>query len=374
MGNRGADAIQSSAQGVQQRDTGAVAKLGDLRWDDLKLLLAVAEAQSLRAAARHAGCSVNTIRTRIERLEEIGGATLLHRSRGGISLTDAGAALVEMAREMRGMMATGASPGSDAVLIQRGELRIGCSEGIGSLWLTPRLLELQAQNPELTIHLQSDYNYARDRSREVDLGVTFAEPKDLDLVSGKLGYIHVMLFSSEAYLREHGIPKTLDEMRSHKFIEQVAPGINSSIRDFFVGQELPAGFIPIRTNSSIAVFWATVNGAGIAALPTYGRAISRKLIPVNLPVQLRFPMWYFFHSSARKSKPVVDAVRWLRAAFDAARYPWFGEEFVHPDDFVLRNGNSKVVSLFASLVDTVDLAAPLHGAGQGGTVTGDTYP
>lgn len=363
MAKTGADAIQTSAQGVQHRDTDRVAALKGLRWDDLKVLLAVAEAESLRAAARHAGCSVNTVRARIERLEEIGGATLLHRSRGGISLTEAGVRLVETAREMRGTMAARTASGADAVLIQRGELRIGCSEGIGSLWLTPRLLDLQAQNPELTIHMQSDYNYVRDRSGEVDLGVTFAEPKDLDLVSGKLGYIHVMLFSSEAYLREHGVPRTLDEMRSHKFIEQVAPGINSSIRDFFVGQDLPAGFIPIRTNSSIAVFWATVNGAGIAALPTYGRAISRKLIPVNLPVQLRFPMWYFFHSSARKSKPVVDAVAWLKAAFDPVRYPWFGEEFVHPDDFVLRNGNSKVVSLFASLVDTVDLAGPLHSSG-----------
>jgi molybdate transport repressor ModE-like protein len=365
VGKPGAGAIQSSAQGVQARDTAEVARLGGLRWDDLKLLLEVAEVKSLRAAARQAGCSVNTIRSRIERLEEIGGATLLHRSRGGISLTDAGVRLVEMAREMRGTVATSGPAASDAVLIQRGELRIGCSEGIGSLWLTPRLLELQAHNPGLTVHLQSDYNYARDRSREVDVGVTFAEPRDLDLVSGKLGYLHVMLFSSEAYLREHGTPATLDEMRFHKFIEQVAPGINSSIRDFFVGQELPAGFIPIRTNSSIAVFWATVNGAGIAALPTYGRAISRKLIPVNLPVQLRFPMWYFFHSSARKSKPVVDAVQWLKAAFDAERYPWFAEEFVHPDDFVLRNGNSKVVSLFASLVDTVDLAGPAQSSGCG---------
>jgi DNA-binding transcriptional LysR family regulator len=361
VGKPGTSAIQSSAQGVQQRDTSDVAKLSGLRWDDLKLLLAVAEAQSLRAAARSAGCSVNTIRSRIERLEEISGSTLLHRSRAGISLTDAGVALVETAREMRGTVATSASSTTDAVLIKRGELRIGCSEGIGSLWLTPRLLDLQAHNPELTINLQSDYNYARDRSQEVDLGVTFAEPKDLDLVSGKLGYLHIMLFSSEAYLREHGMPLTLDEMRRHKFIEQVAPGINSSIRDFFVGQELPAGFIPIRTNSSLAVFWATVNGAGIAALPTYGRAISRKLIPVNLPVQLRFPLWYFFHSSARKSKPVVDAVRWLKAAFDPDLYPWFGEEFVHPDDFVLKDGGSNVVSLFASLVDTVDLPGGRQG-------------
>jgi hypothetical protein len=82
---------------------------------------------------------------------------------------------------------------------------------------------------------------------------------------------------------------------------------------------------------------------------------------VNLPVQLRFPLWYFFHSSARKSKPVVDAVRWLKAAFDPELYPWFGEEFVHPDDFVLQDGASNVVSLFSSLVDTVDLPGGRQG-------------
>ena len=356
MRKQATGAIQSSAHGVQQRDKGGGAKLSGLRWDDLKLLLGIAEAESLRSAARSAGCSVNTIRSRIERLEDTSGSTLLHRSRAGISLTDAGAAMVEMAREMHSTMATSGSTARNAVLLHRGELRIGCSEGLSSLWLTPRLLGLQALNPALTVNLQSHFNRARDRSGEVDLGVTFTEPKDLDLVSGKLGYLHVMLFSSEAYLRKHGIPRSLNDMRRHKFIEQVAPGIHSSIRDFFVGgQELPAGFIPVRTNSSFAAFWATANGAGIAALPTYSRALSRKLIPVNLPVQLRFPLWYFFHASARKSKPVVDAVRWLRAAFDPELYPWFAEDFVHPDDSVVQGDDSNLLSLFSTLGATVEL-------------------
>lgn len=354
MRKPGGTAIQSSEQGVQSASDQDSSEPDVFRWDDLRFLLALADAQSFREAARKARCSVNTIRSRIDRLEELGGAVLVHRSRGGIELTGAGVKLVSVAREMRGTVAAGAGGANDAALIERGELRIGCSEGIGSLWLTQRLLDLQALNPELTVHLQSDYDYARDRSREVDVGVSFFEPRDLDLVVGKLGYLHIMLFGSEDYLRTRGSPRTLDEMRRHRFIEQVAPGINSSIRDYLVGQELPPGFVPIRTNSSLAMFWAVVNGGGIAALPTYCRAISRKIVPVDLPVQLRFPMWYFYHSSARRSKPVLDAVRWLKEAFDARRYPWFGEEFVHPDDFASRDGEANVVSLFASLVDSVE--------------------
>lgn len=353
MGSPPASAIQNSEQAVQRRDTRRPQALPSrLDWADLKLFLAVAGARSLRSAATAERLSVNTLRARIARLEAEFGATVFRRTRAGIDLTDAGAELLRVADEMRTILG-GTLETEGNVLIRPGEIRIGCGEGLGTLWLTPRLTELRETIPNLTVNLMCDYDQERDRSGEVDVGISFRMPRDPDLVVSSLGWLHIILFASEAYLREHGQPKSLDEFRDHRFIEQVAPGVSHSALDLFIGSERPAGFIPMRTNSSLSMFWAAASGAGIAALPTYSRAISSKVVPLDLPVQLRFRMWYHYHGSARSSPAVAAAVAWLKAAFDPVAYPWFGETFVHPRDFLKPEPGRRVVSLFESFADSV---------------------
>ena len=129
--------------------------------------------------------------------------------------------------------------------------------------------------------------------------------------------------------------------------------------DFFFGTERPPGFVPIRSNSAMSVYWAVINGAGIGAFPTYARALSKELIPLSLPFQLRFDMWVYYHSDARHSPAVRAAVDWLKDAFDGEKYPWFGDEFVHPDDFPgATNGEGAVVQLFEDLAQRVHEPKP----------------
>ncbi len=71
----------------------------------------------------------------------------------------------------------------------------------------------------------------------------------------------------------------------------------------------------------------------------------------NLPT-MRVPLWYFVHENARHLKPVRIAVDWLRDAFDAGEYPWFSDQFVHPDDFPKnRMQEARVVSIFPHFLD-----------------------
>ncbi len=108
--------------------------------------------------------------------------------------------------------------------------------------------------------------------------------------------------------------------------------------------------MPIRSNSALSVYWAVVNGAGIAALPTYARAVSKHLIPLDVPLPLRFDLWYYFHAEARHSPAVRATIDWLKTAFDPELYPWFSDQFVHPSDFD-KNRTGKVVRLFEGLLD-----------------------
>jgi DNA-binding transcriptional LysR family regulator len=341
--------IQKSERPVQALNGFAgMFDCGRLRWDDLRVFRELAGSHSLRATARAEHVAVNTVRARLDRLERELGQPLVRRDHSGLTLTEAGLSLLEAARDMHGRV--GAISGGGDGLIAPGELRIACGEGLGTLWLTPRLTELQAALPSLTINLRCDYDLERDHGRATDLQIGFRPPEDPDRVHARIGWLHLLLFASPDYLRERGTPTSFDEAAGHRFVEQVAPGVSSSVMDLFLGPDRPRGFIPIRTNSSMSMFWAVVSGAGIGALPTYARSLVRRLVPIDLPFQLRFPIYLHYHATARRSPAVRAAADWLRASFDPERYPWFDERFIHPRDFPLqRRGN--VVSLFDSFVD-----------------------
>lgn len=333
-----------------------IRSLSDANWDDIRIFLNVASERSLRAAAHRSGVSVNTIRARIDRLETAAGEPLIVRAFDGVRLTPAGAQLHKAALGMRGAAQIDGG-GYSEFLKKPDELRIGASDGLGSGWLTPRLLELQEQYPALTMSMLCDNDVVADHSQDLDIEITWSLRRDPTLIAAPLATLHFMPFASRDYARAHGLPKTWDELlRYHRVIEQVSPGTQTELLDQFVGTERPPGLVPIRTNSSLAVFWAVANGAGIAFLPTYAAVLIDKLVPIDLPMKLQFELFYYFHAAARPCGVVRAGVDWLKRCFDPVRYPWFRSEFVHPREFFPKSDEGgSVVPLFQTLVSTPDI-------------------
>lgn len=345
--------MQNSEQGVQSvqgvTESPISSPVSGLDWDDLRIFSVLSDAGSFRAAANRLKVSVNTVRTKISRIEERMGEALLFRGFNGVKLTAAGSRLRVIALSMRGAaVADGLE--SSPYLRQAGELRIGTTEGLGSGWLTPRLLDLQQNFPELTMTMMCDNDLELDHSDDIDLGVTWKKPRNPNLVVAKLATVHFMPFASRDYVKQFGAPCNAEDLLKHRFIEQASPGVRSDLLDHLVGTDRPAGFLPIRTNSSLAVFWAVANGAGIAFMPTYVTALVSKLVPIDLPFRLKFDVFYYFHPEARNCPVVRAGVEWLKQCFDPENNPWFRSEFVHPREF-RPNWDGTVVPLFTSLTE-----------------------
>jgi DNA-binding transcriptional LysR family regulator len=326
----------------------------ELDWSDLRYLLALGESGSLRSAARALNVSVNTVRTHLGRLERSYGRTLIRRHAAGASLTESGATLYLAVLEMSKARVDGGPDGDDGLLVP-GRITIACTEGLGGSWLTPRIPGLAMALSPLTIDLQFDYDLAHDRSLSADVGIAFRPPQNPDLIVAKLATLHFMMFASQDYLAVHGMPKSIDDLRNHVFVEQAAPGYNMTAIDMLLGADRPSASTSIRTNSALTQGYAAANGAGIAILPSYTRAITSALIPLSPLPHLRFPVHYYFHAGARKSPTVRAVIDWLKGAFDPQAYPWFAENFVHPDDFTTScaGDENRVVSLFEHAIDQV---------------------
>ena len=105
------EAIQNTERGVQFRASPPLRNLLDrVNWDDLHVLRNVADAVSLRRAALDLGLSVNTVRSRISRLETALNTTMFARDRHGFHITAEGRTVLSVANEIRSISAGSSRP------------------------------------------------------------------------------------------------------------------------------------------------------------------------------------------------------------------------------------------------------------------------
>ncbi len=307
--------------------------LANANWYDLQIFQVVAGANSFREAGRRLGVSVNTARAGIDRLEAALSTRLLMRSHEGVRVSAEGAYVLEVALEMQSAGQRLQAGLGNNLVTKDAELRICCSEGIGEFWLTPRLASLQDRLPKHNVALYNDFNQSEIHSRRYDLHIGFSRPANPDSIVRRIATLHFMMYVSDAYCARFGEPKSVDDAREHRFVVHEAPGLPTGLPALFVGADAVHELRVAKVNTSYALFQAVRSGIGIGALPTYVRSQSSEVRPLALPIQLKFDMWLSFDAGLKSSIPVRTAIDWLTECFDARRYPWFADRFIHPDAF-----------------------------------------
>ncbi len=337
-------------RGVQISDSVASEWLSQLDWDDIRIFLAVAPAGSFKAAALALNVAPNTVRSHIKRLEDITGVALFERNPKGVRLTGAGSRLAEVAKEMaaasRGIGKARTQPAGLSSAIH-----LSVTEGIGTFWMVPRLADFRQGNRETQINLECTMAPTMRFADSNTIAVQLVRPEDPDAVCVRLGTLHLMPFASPEYIRENGVPRSMAEVRDHHLVIQTGEQMKDEILPVLFGEQPPPGLFALETNSSAAHFWAIAKGIGIGMLPTYARAITRSVVPIDLDLAFRRDIWLSYPMAARDSKSVSEAIAWIRESFDPRLYPWFADTFVHPDTFEAEFEGTNVVRLFAGFVD-----------------------
>lgn len=119
--------------------------------DELQHLLLIVEHGTFTAAARHAHLTQPALSASIVRLEEQLGARLLHRGRGGATLTAAGEALLPSARAALSAIEAGRRAVAEVEGLQSGEVRIGAGATAATYLLPPVFAEYRRRYPGVRI-------------------------------------------------------------------------------------------------------------------------------------------------------------------------------------------------------------------------------
>lgn len=191
-------------------------------WDAARIFLEVVRSGSFRSAAERLGLSVNFVRRRIDDFERQIGATLFTRDVHGTRLTNEGMLVVSAVERMEAASFDLLRARNTVTQTLSGEVRVAITEGLGTFWLAPRLVEFQQSFPNILIDLHCAMRSADVLRHEADIAIQLSQPTALDVKQVKLGRLHVMFFASQKYIEIHGAPKTYDELLKHRIVMQFA--------------------------------------------------------------------------------------------------------------------------------------------------------
>jgi len=185
----------------------------------------VADTKSFASAARRLAMSAPAVTRAIHGLEEHVGARLLHRTTRTVRLTDVGERyLADVLRILRELdEADALARGS--VAEASGELAITAPVMFGRLHVAPVLLAFLGKHPQLTSRALFVDHVVDLLEERIDVALRIGRLDDSSLKAVKVGSLRRVLCASPAYLEEHGVPKTPEDLLSHQLIAFV--GIHS---------------------------------------------------------------------------------------------------------------------------------------------------
>ncbi len=300
-------------------------------WDAARIFLEVVRCGSFRSAAERLGLSINVVRRRIADFERQTGATLFTRDVHGARLTEDGAAMVSAVERMEAASFELLRASDGVANALSGEIRVAVTEGLGTFWLAPRLVEFQQSFPNILVDLYCAMRSADVSRHEADVAIHLSRPSALDVKMVRLGRMHMNFFASQKYLETREAPRSLEEMRRHRLVLQVADeaAAKEAFESVFPGYA-QRDLLVMKTNVSSANYWAVANGAGIGVFPTYALALGGKLVPLDVDLRWSFDIWLSYHPTSGRIPRVRQMIDWLIEAFNPAKYPWFRDEFIHP--------------------------------------------
>lgn len=233
-----------------------------MNWDDMRIFLSVARAESLSGAGKQLKLDAATIGRRILRLEDALGSALFLKSPQGYALTEDGERLLEHATRAEQSMFLG----EEAVRGQSGTLtgtvRIGAPDGAANYLLPQVCAAICDENPGLEVQivaLPRVFNLSR---READMAVTVSPPSAGRLLVQKVSDYHLHLAATNSYLATHSPITQLSDLKGHRLIGYIPDMIFDKELDYL--KDMKADRVHLSSNSFSVQMNFVRQGAGVA--------------------------------------------------------------------------------------------------------------
>jgi DNA-binding transcriptional LysR family regulator len=221
---------------------------------------------SFTAAGRELGMTQAAVSYAVRGLEEQLGAKLFQRRHRQVLLTEAGerfhadvslglSHIRKSAEDLR-LQATG------------GHVTLAASTAFGSFWMMPRLQQFRDELPGIDLRIQTADRDLDIIAEGIPLAVRGGEPRDwADYHSLPLADEEIFPVVGASYLAKFGMPKTVEELATHRLIHLEEPYREAASWDEWfqsAGGSLGDTARGLRINDYGLVIQAVMEGQGIA--------------------------------------------------------------------------------------------------------------
>lgn len=280
-------------------------------WDDIRVFLSVARAESLSGAAPILKMDPATLGRRIARLERSLGAALFVKSPQGYALTDLGERIRARAAEAEAQLSLAFDEGQGASSALTGQIRIGAPDGVANFLLPQVCAAIQADNPELEVQVLALPRVVNLSRREADMAVTVSPPAASRLTVQKITDYHLHLAT-----RVDAAPVTTrDDLQGRPVVGYIPDMIFDKELDYL--GDLGAGGVQLASNS-VAVQLQMLRQNGVGFVHDFILPFAPELqIVLSDQISLRRSFYLVRHRSDRQSDRLTRFAQALTAGLQA---------------------------------------------------------
>ncbi|MBL4627274.1 MAG: LysR family transcriptional regulator [Roseicyclus sp.] len=272
-----------------------------MNWDDLRVFLATARAESLTAARATLRLDPATIARRIARLEQDAGAALFLKSPQGYRLTEAGLRLLTHAEEAEAALGRGVSALTGTGETLSGPIRIGAPDGCATYLLPQVCARIAERHPGLDLQILALPRVVNLSRREADLAITVSQPKTDRLRAEKLSDYRLSLAASRDWLATHGAPDSLADLKSKPMIGYIPDMIFDAELDYLSAFGITR--VPLASTSVSVQLQMARAGGGLAVVHDFALPAAPELTRVLIDqFSLTRTFWLTTHAGLRDAR------------------------------------------------------------------------
>ncbi|WP_413737015.1 LysR substrate-binding domain-containing protein [Sodalis sp. RH21] len=265
----------------------------------------------------------------IQQLETSLGVRLFQRTTRKVRLTSEGERFYERVKDILGKVAEATSMFGHAGTVMRGRLRVDIPTAFAQPGLIDSLRDFTVLYPEIELTLGVTDRIVDLVAEGVDCVLRIGELPSSSLVARRIGQAIMVTCASPRYLQDHGEPKTLDDLNTHRGVTFLS-GQNKRSRPWlFLDGGEDQTYISrrgISVDESNAYVECGVAGFGILQAP--GITLDRHLADGSLVEVLRAyrprprPVSVVYPSRSHLAPQVHVFVEWMREQFPMLYGRW----------------------------------------------------
>ena len=179
----------------------------------LTLLVEIVDSGNLSQAARKLKMTRANVSYHLAQLEKSLGVQLVKRTTRRVEPTEVGLRLYEHGRNVRNELAAAQETITSLGQELRGRVGISVPSGYGQMVMSDWLIEFKQLYPGIVLDVLFE-NRADNLRDEVDIAIRVMPEPPPALVARELGLVRYLACASRGFVEQHGLPGTLEQLRS----------------------------------------------------------------------------------------------------------------------------------------------------------------